>query len=67
MTSTEPLGTPGSVAPLSSAKLRAGNHDRSRNLWDIRYSPYADVAGMVLQINGKMKMRKFKASLMFLF
>jgi hypothetical protein len=52
MTSTEPLRIRGSIDPLLSATLREGNHDRNRKqLCNIGYSPYADAAGMVLQIN----------------
>jgi hypothetical protein len=66
MTSTEPLGTRGSMAPLLSATLREGNHDRNRKqLCNIGYSPYADAAGMVLQINGKFTVRTFRSYLMF--
>ena len=66
MTSTLPKGTLGSVASLLGAILYQEHTDRNHKLWNIVsseteiYTPYAGAAGMLLHINGKFAMRKFK-------
>ena len=63
---TWPLGITGSVAALLTATLYQGMHDWNHKLWNIGsteiyiYTPYAGAAGMLLHINGKFTMGKFK-------
>ena len=63
------MGTLGSVASLLAATLYQGNPDRNHKLWNIKstdiYTPYAGAAGMLLHINGKLSMGKWKSSLLF--
>jgi hypothetical protein len=66
MTSFSPLGTLCSVASLLAATLHQDKHDRNHKLCNIgsteRYNnaPYAVGAGMLLHINGKFAIGKFK-------
>ena len=50
----------------SAATLFQGNPDENHKLWNILlteiYTPYADAAGMLLHINGKLTMGKLKSS-----
>jgi len=66
MTSTLPKGTLGSVDSLLAATLYQRNPDRNHKLWYIvsieRYTPYVGAAGMLLHMNGKFTMGKFKSS-----
>jgi hypothetical protein len=51
---------------LLTATLYQGMHDWNHKLWNIGsteiyiYTPYAGAAGMLLHINGKFTMGKFK-------
>jgi hypothetical protein len=53
---------------LLAATLYQGNPDRNHKLWNIAsteiYTPSAASAGMLLHINGKFTMGKWKSSLL---
>ena len=67
VTSTLPKGTIGSVASMLAATLYQGNPDTNK-LWNTvsseMHTPYAGAAGILLHINGKFTMGKFKSSLL---
>jgi hypothetical protein len=51
-----------------TATFYQGNHDRNHKFWNIVstdiYTPYGGAAGMLLHVNGKFIMGKFKSSLL---